>query len=156
MTTHDTPISDVGNDSPAAQLVHTWLRGCAPTVQLSQADHDALVTRIDAALTQEQFKVMILRAQLEGWEAACAAQVQAIEALLPVARMVQATTVIAQAEAAISTDVGRMLLERLNRAEAAAAHFFHCRACCEGSDLCAEGQTYAQHLGLITRSEEQA
>lgn len=36
---------------------------------------------------------------------------------------------------------------RYEAAEAAAAHFFHCRECCE-SEPCPEGQQHAQRLGL--------
>jgi hypothetical protein len=44
---------------------------------------------------------------------------------------------------------GQALLAELEAATEAAAHFFHCRECCEAGP-CAEGLQHAQRLGLMT------
>jgi hypothetical protein len=108
-------------DSRGTEIVQHWLQHCDAPVRVDAADAARLARRIDTVLAQEQFKIAILEARLDGWEAACTAQIQAIEALLPFARTLGATTVTRQAEAAISSDVGRTLLERLERAEAVVA-----------------------------------
>lgn len=41
-----------------------------------------------------------------------------------------------------------LLLTRLEQAEQAAAHFFHCRQCTEDSEPCPEGRVFIEALGL--------
>jgi succinate dehydrogenase/fumarate reductase-like Fe-S protein len=57
---------------------------------------------------------------------------------------------IAKHEAAHPGCNERYWYQRANRAEAAAAHFFHCRQCANDSELCPEGHAFATALGLVT------
>jgi hypothetical protein len=42
-----------------------------------------------------------------------------------------------------------LFVRRASQATKAAAHFFHCPECGQGSDPCAKGLEYARALGLI-------
>jgi hypothetical protein len=54
------------SDAPATELVHAWLRGCAPSVQMSVADEAALIDRIANALEQAVAAERVVCAQIAG------------------------------------------------------------------------------------------
>jgi hypothetical protein len=97
------------------------------------------------ALREERLRTEILAARVGGWEAACAAQIEAIAALVAFIAHGEgeAAAVLAQARAATDSGLpGQALLRRFERAEALAVAARAMVEALENTNRLTEGRIY--------------